>query len=76
MDELSISDVVRLREDIPELELPRGTRGVIRSTWFAPFTRYEVEFECPDQCSNTLALLLPEQMEFEKHQRELVGSSR
>ena len=52
-------------EDIPELALTRGERGVIRSTWFAPFTRYEVEFACPTQCSNTRALLRAEQMEFD-----------
>jgi hypothetical protein len=63
MEELSVDDVVRLRQDIPELALSRGERGVIRSTWFAPFTRYEVEFACPSQCSNTRALLRAEQME-------------
>jgi len=67
MEELLVDDVVRLRQDIPELALARGDRGVIRSTWFAPFTRYEVEFDCPSQCSNTRALLRPEQMEFEGH---------
>ncbi len=65
MEELSVDDVVRLRQDIHELALTRGERGVIRSTWFAPYTRYEVEFACPSQCSNTRALLRAEQMEFD-----------
>jgi hypothetical protein len=64
MEELSVDDVIRLRQDIPELALTRGERGVVRSSWFAPFTRYEVEFECPNQCSNTRALLRREQMDF------------
>jgi hypothetical protein len=67
MEAILIDDVVRLRQDIPELALTRGERGVIRSTWFAPFTRYEVEFECPNQCSNTRALLRADQMEIEGH---------
>ncbi len=65
MEELSVDDVVRLRQDVPELALCRGDRGVVRSTWFAPLTRYEVEFECPNQSSNTRALLRAEQMEID-----------
>jgi hypothetical protein len=74
MEELSIDDVIRLRQDIPELALIRGERGVIRSRWFAPLTRYEVEFECPNQSSNTRALLRPDQMEFEEHPVLLAGA--
>ena len=40
-----IDDVVRLNQDIPELELQRGQTGVVRSTWFAPTVAYEVEFD-------------------------------
>ena len=65
MEALCVDDVIRLRQDVPELALSRGDRGVVRSTWFAPLTRYEVEFECPNQSSNTRALLRPEQMEVE-----------
>lgn len=39
-----VDDFVRLNQDIPELELERGQLGVVRSTWFAPTTAYEVEF--------------------------------
>jgi hypothetical protein len=67
MEQLLVDDVVRLRQDIPELALSRGDRGVVRSTWFAPLTRYEVEFDCPNQCSNTRALLRAEQMDIESH---------
>jgi len=40
-----VDDFVRLNQDIPELELQAGQRGVVRSTWFAPTVAYEVEFE-------------------------------
>ena len=65
MEALSVDDVIRLRQDVPELALTRGDRGVVRSTWFSPLTRYEVEFECPNQSSNTRALLQADQMEIE-----------
>ena len=39
-----IDDFVRLTKDIPELALSRGEIGVVRSTWFAPSSAYEVEF--------------------------------
>jgi hypothetical protein len=65
MEALSVDAVIRLRQDVPELALTRGDRGVVRSTWFSPLTRYEVEFECPNQSSNTRALLRAEQMELE-----------
>lgn len=39
-----IDDVVCLNQDIPELELFRGQKGIVRSTWFAPTVAYEVEF--------------------------------
>ena len=65
MEALSVDDVIRLRQDVPELALTRGDRGVVRSTWFSPLTRYEVEFECPNQSSNTRALLKADQMEIE-----------
>ena len=65
MEALSVDAVIRLRQDVPELALIRGDRGVVRSTWFSPLTRYEVEFECPNQSSNTRALLKADQMEIE-----------
>jgi hypothetical protein len=39
-----IDDCVRLMADLPELDLHQGELGVVRSTWFAPTTAYEVEF--------------------------------
>ena len=56
-----VDDVVRLTQDIPELSLNCGEVGVVRSTWFAPATAYEVEFAqgCHDQ---TRALLRGDQM--------------
>ena len=57
-----IDDRVRLNHDIPELALHRGQVGVIRSTWFAPTTAYEVEFE---GVQGTRALLLERQVTIE-----------
>jgi hypothetical protein len=71
MEELLVDDVVTLRQDIPELALARGDRGVVRSTWFAPSTRYEVEFACSSQAPNTRALLRRDQMQIESHAADL-----
>ena len=66
-----VDDFVRLINDIPELSLNRGDRGVVRSTWFAPTVAYEVEFTSigHDQ-QQTRALLLEEQVQVEE---EAVG---
>ena len=61
-----IDDFVRLTRDIPELSLHRGEIGVIRSTWFAPSTAYEVEFHPIGLTHETRALLLPEQLQLEE----------
>jgi len=55
-----IDDVVRLNQDIPELELQRGQTGVVRSTWFAPTVAYEVEFDASG--AGRRALLLERQV--------------
>ncbi len=61
-----IDDYVRLISDIPELCLHRGDVGVVRSTWFAPTTAYEVEFHPVGiDTSQTRALLLAEQVQVE-----------
>lgn len=44
MRECIIEDVVALTKDIPELAIYRGTKGIVRSIWFAPTVAYEVEF--------------------------------
>ena len=61
-----IDDFVRLTTDIPELALHRGDIGVVRSTWFAPTTAYEVEFHPVGLDSQTRALLLAEQVVVEE----------
>jgi hypothetical protein len=60
-----IDDFVRLTTDIPELCLHRGDLGVVRSTWFAPTTAYEVEFHPIGLDNQTRALLLAEQVQVE-----------
>jgi len=60
-----VDDVVRLNQDIPELELTRGQTGVIRSTWFAPTVAYEVEFDFSDAVHAKRALLLERQVTIE-----------
>jgi hypothetical protein len=63
MRQPSVDDKVRLTQDIPELSLNRGFTGVVRSTWFAPWVAYEVEFEVPGDKHHTRALLMAEQVE-------------
>lgn len=60
-----IDDFVRLTTDIPELSLHRGDLGVVRSTWFAPTTAYEVEFHPIGITNETRALLMAEQVAVE-----------
>ena len=55
-----IDDQVRLNQDIPELHLRTGMVGVVRSTWFAPTTAFEVEFDVAG--AGTRALLLERQV--------------
>ena len=38
------NESVRLVRDLPELDLPAGSLGVVLSAWFYPTTAYEVEF--------------------------------
>ncbi len=59
-----VDDIVRLNQDIPELELQRGQTGVVRSTWFAPTVAYEVEFGLSG--ANKRALLLERQVTVEE----------
>ena len=59
-----IDDVVRLNQDIPELELQAGQTGVVRSTWFAPTVAYEVEFD--QSGMGRRALLLERQVTVEE----------
>ena len=60
-----VDDVVRLNQDIPELELHRGQTGVVRSTWFAPTVAYEVEFDFSEANQAKRALLLERQVTVE-----------
>ena len=61
-----VDDFVRLTRDIPELALRRGEVGVVRSTWFAPATAYEVEFHPPGLSHERRALLLAECLEVQE----------
>jgi hypothetical protein len=58
--QIHIDDEVTLNQDIPELHLRSGMVGVVRSTWFAPTTAFEVEFDV--QGAGTRALLLERQV--------------
>ena len=59
----NVDDLVRLTQDIPELWLAKGELGVVRSTWFAPSTAYEVEFHQIGCDCQTRVLLRPEQLQ-------------
>ena len=65
MIEPQIDDVVRLTEDFPELFLPRGAIGVVRSVWFAPMLAYEVEFRLSPHDCHTRALLFRQHIQLE-----------
>jgi len=63
MRQPTIDDYVRLMRDIPELALRRGEIGVVRSTWFAPSSAFEVEFHQVGHNVQTRALLLADQIQ-------------
>jgi hypothetical protein len=65
-----VDDCVRLTRDIPELHLHRGQVGVVRSTWCAPYTAYEVEFEPVGLEHETRALVMAEQLQVEEDNHE------
>jgi hypothetical protein len=67
MEHPKINDVVTLLQDVPDLALARGQRGVVRSTWFSPFVAYEVGFQPRGLDCQTRALLLSEQIEVDWH---------
>jgi hypothetical protein len=60
-----IDDLVRLTQDIPELELERGKVGIVRSTWCSPNIALEVEFESASEHFQTRCLLGMEQITLE-----------
>jgi len=62
----AVDDKVRLMQDIPELSLSRGIRGVVRSMWCAPCMAYEVEFPSTGESYNTRALLMAEQVQVDE----------
>ena len=41
---IGINASVRVRHDVPQANLRRGTVGVVQSRWFAPDEAYEIEF--------------------------------
>jgi hypothetical protein len=61
-----VDDFVRLTVDIPELSLHRGDVGVVRSTWFAPATAFEVEFHPDGMSAETRALLMAEHVQIQE----------
>ena len=61
-----VNDLVRLTQDIPELQLRQGAVGVVCSTWCAPSEAYEVEFTASGLSEQTRALLLAEQLQVDE----------
>lgn len=60
MLEAVCNQAVYLQKDLEELSLPRGSVGIVRSTWEYPNAAYEVEFKTAS-CALRL-LLLPGQV--------------
>jgi hypothetical protein len=62
MLQVKAEERVRLIQDVPELGLHRGDIGLVCSTWFAPSTAFEVEFQPAAGC-RVRALLMPNQIQ-------------
>jgi hypothetical protein len=63
MAQVRAEERVRLIQDVPELGLHRGDVGVVCSTWSAPTTAFEVEFQPNVTDCRARALLMPNQIE-------------
>lgn len=68
-----IDQCVRLKQPVPEAELPQGAIGVVCSTWFAPQTTFEVEFRPPGTGDIVRVLLLDYQFNPEARSAGAVG---
>lgn len=75
MIQIQIDQRVEIMRDIPELGLHCGDVGVVCSTWFAPTTLYEVEFQQDAPSFRIRALLMPSQITtaVETHDQKLAG---
>jgi hypothetical protein len=63
----TVDDVVRLKRDVPYLNLRKGDTGVVRSLWFAPREAYEVEFKSVGLDDATRTVLLREQVDLAEY---------
>jgi uncharacterized protein DUF4926 len=63
MTDIKVDEVVRLKQDLPELGLHRGEKGVVCSTWFDPGTAFEVEFQPRAPSCSVRALLMRNQIQ-------------
>jgi hypothetical protein len=63
MSQVKAEERVRLIQDVPELGLHRGDVGLVCSTWFAPSTAFEVEFQPRAAACRVRALLMPNQIQ-------------
>jgi hypothetical protein len=68
MTDIKADDQVELTKDLPELGLHRGDTGVVCSTWFAPSTAFEVEFQPHTPGGSVRTLLMRKQIQ--KHAME------
>lgn len=62
MSQVKAEERVRLIHDVPELGLHHGDVGLVCSTWFAPSTAFEVEFQPAAGC-RVRALLMSNQIQ-------------
>jgi hypothetical protein len=62
MTDIKSEERVCLTKDLPELGLHRGDTGVVCSTWFDPFTAFEVEFEAHARGCSVRTLLMRNQI--------------
>ena len=66
MKQPSVDDVVRLKNDLPNLNLHKGQKGIVRSLWLAPAGAFEVEFEQTGLDERTRAVLLRDQVSLDE----------
>jgi hypothetical protein len=59
MSPILSNDVVQLADDLPELKLHAGDRGIVRTAWYFPNVAFEVEF---GREHGIKLLLLPDQL--------------
>ena len=70
-----VGERVRLKTNVPNLDLHCGEEGSVCSTWFSPISAFEVEFRHPGERYPVRAVLMENQIIEAEEQPQLVADA-